>query len=149
MWRLRGSRGIGCILAISKATAKDLARVLQRPGYEACVIGAPLDPVFEGGGSAERRHVLVAGGAEARKNVACALRAQARSAMMREVPVVVTGRYPAAEIAALAGAFREAGGKMPTGCALRGMFRMRNWRGFIARRSCSSARRGRRDFRCR
>ncbi|HTU55359.1 MAG TPA: glycosyltransferase [Acetobacteraceae bacterium] len=99
-------------LAISRATAEDLARVLQRPGYQACVIGAPLDPVFEGGASAERRHVLVAGGAEARKNVACALRAQARSAMTREVPVVVTGRYPAAETAALAGEFREAGGKI-------------------------------------
>jgi glycosyltransferase involved in cell wall biosynthesis len=104
-------------LAISRATAKDLARVLQRPGYQACVIGAPLDPVFEsgpefeGGESAERRHVLVAGGAEARKNVACALRAHARSAAMRDVPLVVSGRYPAAEISALGAVYREAGGK--------------------------------------
>jgi glycosyltransferase involved in cell wall biosynthesis len=98
-------------LAISLATAEDLARVLGRPGYQACVIGAPLDPVFEGGGSAERRHVLVAGGAEARKNVACAVRAHAGSAAMRDVPLVVTGRYPAAEIAAIAAAYREAGGK--------------------------------------
>ncbi|MGH7086138.1 MAG: glycosyltransferase, partial [Acetobacteraceae bacterium] len=50
------------------------------------------------------RHVLVAGGADARKNVACALRAHAASAALREarIPIVVTGRYDPAEVARFA-----------------------------------------------
>ncbi len=102
-------------LTNSRTTAEDLTRLFPLPACGRIVLGAPLDPVFERRcDGLVRRHVLVAGGADPRKNVACALKAHAASALLQAaaIPLIVTGDYPPAEIAALA-AFYEASGGHP------------------------------------
>lgn len=100
-------------LVNSRATAEELSRLFHLPANRRVVFGAPLDPVFEQrSDAAVRRHVLVVGGADPRKNVASALRAHAASAALHAagIPLVVTGRYRPAEIAALAALHEAAGG---------------------------------------
>ncbi len=97
----------------SRATAEDFSRLFRFPADRRVVFGAPLDPVFEDRGEGpRRRHVLVAGGADPRKNVACALKAHAASRALHAagIPLVVTGRYPPADAAALAAVYEAAGG---------------------------------------
>ncbi|MGH7108548.1 MAG: glycosyltransferase, partial [Acetobacteraceae bacterium] len=101
-------------LPISEASASRLSALLPVAGSRVSVIGAPLAPVFIADRSARPgRHVLVAGGADARKNVACALRAHAASAALREarIPIVVTGRYDPAEVARFASLYASDGGE--------------------------------------
>ena len=102
-------------LPISKWTSARLASLLHLPGRNIAVIGAPLDPTFSAGGGMDgaRRHVLVAGGADARKNVECGLRAHAASVAFREaqVPLVIMGEYSRAETARLAAIYAATGGK--------------------------------------
>ncbi|MGH7101460.1 MAG: glycosyltransferase [Acetobacteraceae bacterium] len=100
-------------LPISEASASRLSALLPVAGSRVSVIGAPLAPVFIADGSAgPRRHVLVAGGADERKNVACALRAHAASGALQEtrIPIVVTGRYDPAEIARFTRLYASVGG---------------------------------------
>ena len=58
----------------------------------------------------ERRHILVAGGGDARKNPECALAAHARTPGCRDVPIYVFGNYPAAHKEAFRKIFAEEDG---------------------------------------
>ncbi len=103
-------------LPISASTAARLATLLRIPERDIATAGAPLDPLFAASpSSASRRHVLVAGGADPRKNVECPLRAHATSTALNAacVPIVVSGIYPPSEVERLA-ALHEAEGGEPS-----------------------------------
>jgi glycosyltransferase involved in cell wall biosynthesis len=72
---------------------------------ESLVTGAALPAWMEQAVPAAPRHVLLAGGDDARKNPEILLQARAASAALRDVPVIVTGGYSAdaqARLAAIA-----------------------------------------------
>ena len=98
---------------ISQASAARLAELTAVPSRDVVVTGAPLAPVFEAAaGGTARAHVLVAGGADARKNVACAVRAHAACPPLQAhaVPLVITGSYPPSQQAAMRAVAAAAGG---------------------------------------
>lgn len=101
-------------LANSAGTAARLSTLLNVAERNIAVVGAPLDPLFlSSSSSAPRRHVLVAGGADRRKNVECPLRTHAAGIAphFARVPLVVSGIYPPAEVERLSALHAEAGGE--------------------------------------
>ena len=60
---------------------------------ESVVTGVGLPPFLDVLPSARPRHILMVGGDDARKNPEVLLRAHAGSAILRDVPLVVTGAY--------------------------------------------------------
>jgi glycosyltransferase involved in cell wall biosynthesis len=103
---------------ISSYTSHDLERqvpgALRRSSVSGVAVRGPLMPAageapFE---HAARRHVLVAGGGDARKNPECALLAHARSRLLQDmqVPVLVTGNYPSSQRNPLKALYAREGG---------------------------------------
>ncbi len=81
-------------LPISKDAAGRLGALLGVRAREMAVTGAPLDPRFEATQPHERRHVLVIGGGDPRKNPEVAVRAHAQCSHMQVgVRLMVTGGY--------------------------------------------------------
>lgn len=100
-------------LANSQATAAELRDLLRVPAEQVAVTGTALDASFPTPATAgTASHVLVVGGADPRKNVGCAVRAHAAVPALRwaGVALVITGRYGAAEQAALRQEAERAGG---------------------------------------
>ncbi|MDE1895733.1 MAG: glycosyltransferase [Rhodospirillales bacterium] len=60
---------------------------------ESVVTGVGLPPFLDALPQAPKRHILMVGGDDARKNPEVVLRAHAGSAVLREVPLVITGAY--------------------------------------------------------
>ena len=80
-------------LPISADAAHRLQALLQTAPAEVIITGAPLTPGFEQPRSNSiRRHILVVGGGDPRKNPEFAL--QAHRASRSTLPIVVTGSYP-------------------------------------------------------
>ncbi|MGH7119753.1 MAG: glycosyltransferase, partial [Acetobacteraceae bacterium] len=96
----------------SATTAARLATLLNVAERDIAVAGAPLDPLFlTSSASALRRHVLVAGGADRRKNVECPLRAHAAAPRFARVPIIVSGIYSPADIERLSALHADEGGE--------------------------------------
>jgi glycosyltransferase involved in cell wall biosynthesis len=103
--------------AISHTTARELQTRFYVPDARIAVTGASInidlgDLNREDRHSAPSKHVLVAGGAEQRKNVECAIRAHARSSFLDglRIPLVIPGRYPERWCNDFRSLHREAGG---------------------------------------
>lgn len=101
---------------ISVSAGDDLMSTLRAPAAAIAVTGAPLDPHFEAPvtrGGARRRHLLVVGGADPRKNPDLVVRAHAGSRALQEagIRLVVGGQYPPAEAERLKSIASEAGGR--------------------------------------
>ena len=60
---------------------------------QSVVTGVGLPPFLDSLPQAQPRHILMVGGDDARKNPEVLLRAHAGSAVLREVPLVITGAY--------------------------------------------------------
>jgi glycosyltransferase involved in cell wall biosynthesis len=92
---------------ISQSSAARLSELIPATPESITVTGAPLDPIFEPTSTSQRRsssaHILVIGGGDPRKNVACAVSGHARSAAMQKaaIPLVITGHYTPQEVADL------------------------------------------------
>lgn len=110
--RLRWLARCDLFAPISRGTADDLIGLLGVPEHAVAVTGAPIDPSFEAAPSRDHvpgprgragLHVLVVGGADARKNVECAVRAHAGSDLLRRagVALVITGGYCRADVDAI------------------------------------------------
>ena len=84
-------------LPISADAAGRLHALLGVSGNRVVTTGAPLTRAFEDIPPGERRHVLVVGGADPRKNPEIAVRAHAMSCAMQSagIPIVITGDYGA------------------------------------------------------
>lgn len=82
-------------LPISESSAARLHALLHPDPARVIVTGAPLDPAFEVRAGGTRRHVLVVGGGDGRKNPECAVRAHAACPALQaaRVPLIVTGIY--------------------------------------------------------
>lgn len=85
-------------MPISADAARRLQALVQVPADRILVTGAPLGPEFALVKPGARRHILVVGGADPRKNPECAIRAHARSdwSQANKIPLVITGEYGAA-----------------------------------------------------
>ena len=82
------------------SAARDLATMLRVPASGIVVTGCALDPAFETIPAAARglprRHLLVVGGGDPRKNPEVVIRAHARSSVMQQgagIPLVIAGSY--------------------------------------------------------
>jgi glycosyltransferase involved in cell wall biosynthesis len=62
---------------------------------ESLVTGVGLPPFLDALPQAQKRHILMVGGDDARKNPEVLLRAHAGNAALREMPLVITGAYGA------------------------------------------------------
>ena len=60
---------------------------------------------------AERRHIVVAGGGDARKNPECAIAAHARSHLRKRIPLVIFGNYPPTVRGELRSLYAKEGGE--------------------------------------
>ena len=82
-------------LPISASSAARLHALIHVDPARITVTGAPLDPAFEARRSGTRRHLLVVGGGDGRKNPECAVRAHAACPALQaaRMPLVVTGTY--------------------------------------------------------
>lgn len=103
---------------ISRSAADDLSAMLGVPAEAIAVTGAPVDPKFEQARRAAtgrpRRHVLVVGGGDPRKNPEVVVRAHARSGRMQHgagVPLVIGGNYGDADALAFRAIAEAAGGR--------------------------------------
>ncbi len=91
--RLRWLSRYDRFLPISADAARRLEALISTHPAEVTVTGAPLNPAFEHGGTASRRrHILVVGGGDPRKNPELALAAFQQSGV--RLPIVITGDYP-------------------------------------------------------
>ncbi|HQT74578.1 MAG TPA: glycosyltransferase [Acidiphilium sp.] len=91
-------------VAISRSSAADLSALLRVPEDAVAVSGCPLDPAFETTGASphkqSRRHLLVVGGGDARKNPEVVIRAHATSPFLQQgsgIPLVIAGNYSEAD----------------------------------------------------
>jgi hypothetical protein len=60
---------------------------------ESVVTGVGLPPILDALPQANPRHILMVGGDDARKNLEVLRRAHAVSAVLRDVPLIITGSY--------------------------------------------------------
>ncbi len=99
----------------SQGSADDLAALLGVPAQRIAVTGCPLDPAFEGVAAGQKgRHVLVVGGADARKNPEVVIRAHAAAAALQRgagVRLVVAGNYPPGDAQAFRALAASCGGR--------------------------------------
>jgi glycosyltransferase involved in cell wall biosynthesis len=105
-------------LPISRSTADQLKSLLRIAEDDLTVIGAPLDPIFEGTATSDpgqraRTYILVVGGADPRKNVECAIRAHGRSRQLQSMGIglTVTGTYPEDCLTSLRSLHAQVGGR--------------------------------------
>ncbi len=102
--------------SISATSARKLSEHLSISPSEIVTIGAPLDPIFvtEEALPGARRSVLVIGGGDSRKNVECAIRAHAQSALFahEKIRLVITGDYSGNRQRDLRNLYKTSGGRM-------------------------------------
>ena len=103
---------------ISGSAADDLVRLLNVPRGAVVVTGAPVDDIFTRAQDARagrpRRHVLVVGGGDPRKNPEVVIRAHARCRLMQEgdgIPLVIAGNYGANHAATFRDLAAASGGR--------------------------------------
>lgn len=85
---------------ISESAGDDLIEILRVHRRAVAVTGAPLDPAFDDARSfarEKRRHFLVVGGGDPRKNPEVVVAAHAASRVLQDlgIPLVIGGQYPA------------------------------------------------------
>ncbi len=100
---------------LSQASAARLGELIPASATDVVVTGAPLDPVFDPAaapGDEARRHILLVGGGDPRKNVDCAIRGHAACASIQAaaVPLVITGNYDRTQIDRMRAVAAEEGG---------------------------------------
>ncbi len=84
---------------ISQSAGDDLRELLSVSRRSVAVTGAPLDPLFESArflGQTKRRHLLVVGGGDPRKNPDVVVQAHAASRILQNarIPLIIAGQYP-------------------------------------------------------